>query len=186
MTGIDFSERSIDYARKSAQRRNLNLTYRNQDYLQMKLDKRFDYATMIYCDYGALSTTDREVLLRNVYQHLQPGGKFLLDVFTMAKYAAFVEGKTWEFCKDGGFWRSEPYMALHHNCRFSNDVTLEQVTIVSACEPVSYYLWNTYFTKERLIAEVQAAGFEVCAVLGDVAGRAYCEEGETMAILLEK
>jgi len=37
-----------------------------------------------------------------------------------------------------------------------------------------------------LLKEVQAAGFDICEVFGDVKGSPYSEEGSTMAILLKK
>lgn len=80
VTGIDFSRKSIDYARRNALLQGLNITYLFQDYLEMDLENNFDFVTMIYCDYGALSKSDRQVVMRNVYRHLKSGGKFLLDV----------------------------------------------------------------------------------------------------------
>ena len=73
MTGVDFSQRSIDYAKKSAVKNNLNIEYLYENYLDMELNRLFDAAVMIYCDYGVLSTDDRGKLLQNVYRHLKPG-----------------------------------------------------------------------------------------------------------------
>lgn len=104
VTGIDFSRRSIGYARRSAQKAGLNIQYICQDYLTLDIGKPFDLSTMIYCDYGALSTDNRRVVLQNIYRHLKPGGKLLLDVFSMARYNSFQEQQTWELHKHGGFW----------------------------------------------------------------------------------
>lgn len=60
----------------------------------MELNQVFDFATMIYCDYGALSEADRQTIMKKVFNHLKSGGKFLLDVFGMVKYNScllFVE-----------------------------------------------------------------------------------------------
>ena len=73
VTGIDFSERSVNYARSSVLKKGLDITYLYQNYLDMDLHNVFDFATMIYCDYGALSTSDRKKLMGKVYQHLKPG-----------------------------------------------------------------------------------------------------------------
>lgn len=54
VTGIDFSGRSIGYARRSAQKAGLDIQYICQDYLTLDIGKLFDLSTMIYCDYGAL------------------------------------------------------------------------------------------------------------------------------------
>lgn len=184
--GIDFSKRSIDYASESALRKKLHITYLFQDYLQMDLGKKFDFGTMIYCDYGALSTSERQIIMRKVYRHLKPGGKFLLDVFGVAKYEAFSEGQTWEICKGNGFWREGSYLEMNGLYKYPNHVTLEQTSVISNNEIKTYYIWNTCFTKEKLIDEAREAGFQVAGIWGDVAGRPYQKDGGTIAILLEK
>lgn len=186
VTGIDFSKRSIDYAKNSALKRGLDITYHYQDYLTMKLDTAYDFATMIYCDYGALSTTDRQILMRNIYQHLKPNGKFLLDVFSIAKYNSFQENQTWEICRGNGFWREETYIAFNGLYKYPNKVSLEQIALLTADETATYYLWTSYFTKDDLIKEAKNAGFKAYAVFGDVAGAPYREDNFTISILLEK
>lgn len=186
VTGIDFSKRSIDYAQGSALLQGLNITYLFQDYLEMNLENTFDFATMIYCDYGALSKSDRQVIMRNVYQHLKFGEKFLLDVFGIAKYNAFTEGQTWKICNSNGFWCEGSYLEMNGLYRYEDYVTLEQTAIISDNEIKTYYIWNTCFSKETLITEVKEAGFKVCDVFGDVAGSPYNKDSFTIAILLEK
>ncbi|CVK21083.1 class I SAM-dependent methyltransferase [Sporomusa sphaeroides] len=186
VTGIDFSKRSIDYAQNSSLEQGLDITYLYQNYLDMDLNKLFDFTIMIYCDYGALSTTDRQIVMQKVFNHLRPGGKFLLDVFSAAKYNHFQEKKTWEICHNGGFWREDKYVVLNGCYKYSNNVTLEQISIISSRETATYYLWNSYFTKETLIKEANDAGFKVCKVFGDVTGNPYQEDNFTIAILLEK
>ncbi len=186
VTGIDFSNRSIDYAQNSSLEQGLDITYLYQNYLDMDLNKVFDFTIMIYCDYGALSTTDRQIVMQKVFNHLRPGGKFLLDVFSAAKYNHFQEKKTWEICHNGGFWREDKYVVLNGCYKYSNNVTLEQISIISSRETATYYLWNSYFTKETLIKEANDAGFKVCKVFGDVTGNSYQEDNFTIAILLEK
>ncbi|MHC5173237.1 MAG: class I SAM-dependent methyltransferase [Planctomycetota bacterium] len=51
VTGIDFSPRSIDYAKAAAAEKNLDITYHCQNYLNFEADKRFDLIIMIFCDF---------------------------------------------------------------------------------------------------------------------------------------
>jgi len=62
VTGIDFSERSIHYAKETAVRKSLVIDYVCQDYLEFETEKRFDLITMIMCDYCALSPIQRKNL----------------------------------------------------------------------------------------------------------------------------
>ena len=141
VTGVDFSKRSIDYAQQSAFSKKLNISYVYQNYLEMDLSKSFDFCTMIYCDYGALSTKDRQVIMKKIYHHLKPGGKLLLDVFSMTKFYDFQEQQVWEVCPDGGFWRSDEYMVLSGFYKYLDNVTLDLISIISKKE-ISKYLTN--------------------------------------------
>lgn len=186
VTGLDFSKRSIAYAKKSAEDQQLPITYDYADYLTMDLDKQHDSITMIYCDFGALSASDRKRLLEKIYQHLKPTGKVLLDVFSMASYQSFEEKRVWDTCPDGRFWTDEPHVALQYNTKYNERVTLEQTTILTDHENKNYYLWMTYFTKETLQKEMEAAGFVVSGFYGDVKGSPYDENSPTLAVVLEK
>ena len=186
VTGVDFSKRSIDYAQQSAFSKKLNISYVYQNYLEMDLNKSYDVCTMIYCDYGALSTKDRQVIMKKIYHHLKPGGKLLLDVFSMAKFCDFQEQQVWEICPNGGFWRPGEYMALSGFYKYLDYVTLDLISIISKEEITPYYLWNTYFTKETLMQEAESIGFKMCGLFSDVAGRNYQSESDTIAIILEK
>ena len=186
VTGIDFSKRSIQYAQNSCLEQSLDITYLYQNYLTMGMGRTFDIATMIYCDYGALSTANRRLLLQKVAEHLRVGGKFLLDVFSMAKYHAFEEKQTWEICEAGGFWSSQPYLALLGCVKYAPSATVEQYSIITEGKIAKYFIWNTYFTPKSLQAEVNEAGFSVEALYEDVTGNIYHGESPTLALLLEK
>ena len=82
VTGIDLSRRSIRYAEAQAAIDKTNIEYRCTDYMAIDYQERFDIVTLIYCDYSALSITDRRTLLGKVYRSLRPGGMFIFDVFT--------------------------------------------------------------------------------------------------------
>ena len=172
VTGVDFSTRSIEYAIRSAKEKNTKIQYFCQDYLQLELSQTFDLATMIYCDYGVLSTADRKVLMRKVYSHLRKGGKFLLDVFSIASYDSFEEGQTWELCENGGFWSQEPYFALHGRYKYPENATLEHTVILREEEARNYYL------NQRIIAgNAQFTGIAAGRGVGFTTGLLLLREG---------
>ena len=168
------------------QRSGLDIRYIYHDYLDLELNRCFDFITMIYCDYGALSERKRRTVMQTMYHHLKLGGRVLLDVFSMEKYKAFREGNTWELNPGGGFWREQGYVVLNRYSKFTEDVTLEQIAVLSERDTAVYYLWNQYFTMETLEREAVQCGFRVSGVYGDVAGRVYDGTGDTIAVLLEK
>lgn len=186
VTGIDFSKGSIEYAKESAEKQNLDIAYVYQNYLTMEYENRFDLVTFIYCDYGALSSENRAIILKKLYQSLKPGGKLLMDVFTTVKYREFQKLRTWNVYEKGGFWREGKYLELCEQYHYSDDVTLEQTTVVTEKNFMTYYIWNCYFSKDALLKEAREAGFEHYEIFSDVAGKSYDNDSLTMAILLEK
>ena len=186
VTGIDYSNRSIEHARKSALSNGLSIEYHYQNYLNMEFEHAFDFAVMIYCDYGALSDADRKNIMQKAFRSLKPGGKFLLDVFSMAQYSLFGEKQTWEHCHQGGFWRDGEYIALQGYYKYEPNVTLEQIAVLSEDTVTPYYLWTTCFSQDTLTREAEEAGFQVCGIFGDAAGAPYDADSPTLAILLEK
>lgn len=186
VTGVDFSSRSIDYAKKSAAEKKLNIDYFYQNYLSLELNRKFDFAVMIYCDYGALSTEKRKIVLKEVYDHLKPGGKFLFDAFSLHEFHAFQEKQVWEVEEKNGFWREDGYVELKRCCKYPQHVTLEQYIIISKAEASSYYLWNTFYDKETLLKEVKECGFNTYGIYGDVSGATWNIKSPTIAVILEK
>ncbi|WP_042348131.1 class I SAM-dependent methyltransferase [Bacillus massiliigorillae] len=186
VTGVDFSENSILYAKEKAMSQGLPIEYRYENYLQLKDQNQYDMAIFIYCDYGALSKNARRQILQNIWSSLKKGGQLFFDVFTENKYESFSEGKQWSFNEDGGFWSPLPHIELNHNVKYDNYITLEQTVVLNEEMSDVYYIWNQYFTKEMIISEVTEAGFTVKDIFSDVTGKKYSDKSDTLAILLEK
>lgn len=186
VTGVDISRRSLDYARCKAEEAGQEIRYVQKDYRTLALQQQFDAAVLIYCDYGALSSQDRHQVLRAAHSHLRPGGKLLLDVFTPAAYQAFATGQTWEACPAGGYWSDKPHVVLDRRCRYNENVTLHQIAVYAEEGVQVHYIWHTYFTREALQAEAEAAGFTLAQAYADVAGAPFREDSPTLAVLLQR
>ena len=83
VTGIDFSERSIRYAKEVADQKGLDINYFQQNYLEFETEERFDLITMIFCDFCALSPSQRKTMLGKFHKFLKSGGSVLLDVHSL-------------------------------------------------------------------------------------------------------
>lgn len=184
VTGIDFSKRSIEYARQSALRTGKNIVYAYQDYLTIDFREEFDIVTLIYCDFGVLSPENRKVLLEKVYTAIKPGGLFLVDVFAPPQYADFTDTITASF-EEGGFWRAAPYLCLKRDKRYENSNFLEQYTIITEAELQTYHLWNHAFSKEEIEHDLQNAGFGT-KLYADVTGRPFCQSSTTICAICKK
>lgn len=63
VTGIDFSENSLQYAQKAATEKGLKVNYVHANYLDFDTTGRFDLIIMIMCDFCVLSPEQRKKLL---------------------------------------------------------------------------------------------------------------------------
>jgi len=186
VTGIDFSKRSIEYARKQSQAGNSNINYIYQNYLTMDYVDQFELVTLIYCDYAPLSISDRLILLKKVYQALKPGGKFIFDVFTPKMRR--TESRTWSYHPEGGFWSEKAHLCLESVYQYDDDdkTELTQTIVITEDNVHCYNIWDHYFSKEKLKSEIKPIGFKSIEFFGDVAGKEYSETGETICAVLTK
>ena len=185
VTGVDFSKRSIAYAKDQMLLNRSNIEYLYQNYLTINYVEQFDVITLIYCDYAVLPITDRLILLRKVYQALRPNGKFIFDVFTplMRK----DESHSWQYYEEGGFFSEKPYICLESVYQYDEDNTELRQYIVITKETVNCYnIWDHFFTKEALLSEIQSAGFSAFEFFDDVAGRKFSDTGETICGVFTK
>lgn len=184
VTGLDFSERSIAYAKEH----DAKTEYLMQDYLTMDFDNDFNMITLIWCDYGALIPADRYNLLDRVYRALKPGGMFLLDVFTPQLYLNRKESTSWEVCADGGFWSPNPHICLNARYFYDNGdgVDLDRNVIIEEGSIRCFNIWNTCFTKQSLVEETQPRHFVPVGFYSDYDGKPYDENSPIMWALMQK
>jgi len=174
VTGVDFSSRSIEYARERAAEAGLDVDYRLGDYLALELEGGYDLAIIIMCDYCALSPEQRGRLLRRVGDLLAPDGVFLFDVYSESYFETWEEMVAYGPEMMDGFWSSEPYFGFQNTFKYEQEkVVLERYLVVERERQTEYFNWFQHYSLESLKAEVEAAGLIVEDVYGDVAGESF-------------
>lgn len=185
--GIDFSSRSIEFARAHAKRENLAVTYVEADYLDHQPEGAFDLVTMIMCDFCALSPTQRAAMLAQFKGLLSDQGRIVLDVYSMVAFAARQEGLVCEKNQLNGFWSADPYFGFVASFKYDDEnVSLDKYTIVERNRQREIYNWLQYFTPESLEREAHAAGLEIDEVYGDVAGNPYDADATEFAVVMKR
>lgn len=186
VTGVDFSKRSIEYAKEQSMLSGSSIEYLYKNYLTLDYTQQFDLVTLIYCDYAPLSITDRLTLLKKVYQALKPNGKFIFDVFTPKMRRE--ESRTWHYYENGGFFSKKPHLLLEAVYQYDDDdkTELRQHIAVTDDDTNCYIAQGHFFTKELLMLEVQPIGFSTLEFFGDVAGNGCSETGETICGVFTK
>jgi SAM-dependent methyltransferase len=187
VTGIDFSKRSIEYAREVAAREKLNIKYVNQNYLELETEDRFDLVLMIMCDFCALSPKQRKGLLSKFHQFLKSGGSVLLDVYSLSAFEQRKEAATYEVNQFNGFWSPNKYYGFLNTFKYDEDkVVLDEYTIIEFERTRRVYNWLQYFAPENLEREFKEASFCVKGFYSDVAGTPYDRKSSEFTVIANK
>ncbi len=187
VTGIDFSENSIEYAKQVAVEKGLEIDYVQSNYLEFDTNNSFDLITMIMCDFCALSPEQRKIMISKFYSLLKPEGSVLLDVYSLNGFIEKDESATYELNQLYGFWSPDDYYCFVNTFKYDNEkVILDKYTIIEESRKRVVYNWLQYFSEDSLRKEFEENGFKVEAVYSDVAGKTFNPESPEIAIVAKK
>ncbi len=184
VTGVDYSRRSIDYAAGYARDHSLAVAYRYQNYLELTDEAQYDAALLIFGDYCPLNPHQRATLLANVRRALKPGGRFVLDVSTRECRRKHGSRNGW-YALESGFWKPGPHLALEEGFDYpEQSIWLDQAIVIEADGKISVYRnWFQDYTPESITAELEAGGFAIESLWGDLIGQSYYEASEWIGVV---
>ncbi len=184
VTGVDYSQRSIEYARQYARDHALDIEYRYENYLELADENRYEAACLIYGDFCPLAPQQRARLLMNIQRALKPGGKFALDVSTREHRRRHGNQHTW-YAADSGFWKPGPHLVLADGFDYpEQSIWLDQYIVIEPDGKISVYRnWFQDYSPDTITAELAQGGFQVESVWGDLAGLPYTMDSEWIGIV---
>jgi SAM-dependent methyltransferase len=184
VTGVDYSRRSIEYARDYASKNDLDIEYRYQNYLDLAEENRYQAAVLIYGDFCPLSPVQRAQLLQNVRRALQPGGFFVLDVTTRLHRQRYGNRNNW-YTAESGFWKPGPHLVLEDGFDYPGEaIYLDQAIVIEENDKISVYRnWFQDYTLETITAALATGGFAVKSAWSDLTGTAYDEDTEWIGLV---
>ena len=187
VTGIDFSENSLKYAKQVAARKDLKINYVLTNYLDFETTNSFDIITMIMCDFCVLSPEQRKKMLSKFNSLLKPDGSVLLDVYSLNSFNQKEESASYEFNQLNGFWSPEDYYCFVNTFKYEKEkVILDKYTIIEESRKRVVYNWLQCYSKDSLRNEFEENGFKVEKLYSNVAGRAFTSESTEIAIVAKK
>ena len=197
ITGVDFSQNTINYAKGSAKKQGLDIEYKCDNFLNLKYFEDYNVVMQIYGEVNTFSPEERDKLFKIVYNALKPNGLFIFDVSTPAlrKMCTYEKGtkcnqelllkKNW-YISEGGFWREKAHIVLEEGFQYDNDIWLDQY-IVADNEGVQVYRnWFNDYTVETISEIIQNCGFKIIDMKGDLTGESLKEDSEWIAIIAQK
>lgn len=187
VTGVDYSRRSIAYAQDFAQKNDLEIDYRYQNYLEMIDENRFDAALLIFGDFCPLSPDQRGQLLQNVHRALKPGEYFILDVTTRLHRQKYGNRNNW-YALETGFWKADPHLVLEQGFDYPEDaIYLDQAIVIEAEGKISVYRnWFQDYDLKTITAELEAGGFRVQSAWSDLTGTTYIEDTKWIGLIAQR
>ena len=187
VTGIDFSENSIRYAKKVADEKNLKINYVVKNYLDYETTNRFDLITMIMCDFCALSPEQRKIMLSKFHSWLKPEGFLVLDVYSLNSFNQKEAAVSYEKNQLNRFWSPRDYYGFVNIIKYEDEkVILDKYTIIEDSRIRVVYNWLQYFSKETLIKEFEANGFKIEELYSNIAGKGFNAKSNEIAIAAKK
>lgn len=187
VTGIDFSENSLKYAKRTAEQKGLKINYAHTNYLDFETTQRFDLITMIMCDFCALSPEQRKIMLSKFTSLLKSSGAVLLDVYSLNGFNQQEESATYELNQLNGFWSPEDYYCFVNTFKYDKEkVTLGKYTIIEESQTRIVYNWLQYFSTESLTEEFEMNGFKIESFYSNVAGETFNPEATEFALVARK
>jgi len=184
VTGVDFSTRSIDFARDTAPAGPGRATYLHGNYLDVAIDGTFDVALMIFCNFCALGPQERGHLLRRLWTLLTPGGRFIFDVYGLTALAHRPERTAFTANAAGGFWSPDAYFEFLTSFVYDDDrVTLDKFDIIESNCSRTICNWLQHYDVPALDEELRGHGFELTELLADLAGAPFDSEDAEFAVV---
>ena len=187
VTGIDFSDNSLKYAKKIATDKGLKTNFIHADYLGFETTNQFDLIIMIMCDFCVLSPEQRKKLLVKFSSLLKPGGSVLLDVHSLNYFNQKEESAIYELNQLYGFWSPDDYYCFVNTFKYEKEkVLLDKYTIIEESRKRVVYNWLQCFSQESLKCEFEENGFMVEEIYSDVAGKSFIPDSTEIAIVAKK
>ncbi len=183
VTGIDFSKRSIEYAKQAALNDNFDISYVCSDYLDFESSNKFNLITMIMCDYCALSHDQRKIILNKFKNILKSHGSILLDVYSINFYNTREEFSIYEFNQLSNFWSANDYYSFQNTFKYDDEkVILDKYTIIEKSRKRVVYNWLQCFSIDSLKKEFEENGLKIIEIFSDVSGSEYKQGSLEIAV----
>jgi 2-polyprenyl-3-methyl-5-hydroxy-6-metoxy-1,4-benzoquinol methylase len=187
VTGIDFSKRSIEYARMQAVSFGCNIEYINENYLHYNSHKKFDLILLVYLDFCVLSHQQRKQLLSTFYKCLKDTGTILFDVLSINAFANKRESSQFKYNLMDGFWSENEYYGFEICFKYDEQyISLDKYSIIEKTGMWHVYNWFQYYSIETIKQELAENNFGVTDFFSDTTGQAYFPDSNEIVVVGRK
>ncbi|NIZ47366.1 class I SAM-dependent methyltransferase [Entomospira nematocerorum] len=181
VTGVDNCMSYLDVAKRKAKKQSMNITFVQADIRDYVQPDTFDFAYNFFTSLGYIDDPKEEhQVLKNVYESLKSGGKFLIDIEgkeTLAKN--FCESQ-WFDGQDGSIMLVsariiDGWSRVENRWGYIKDGRYEEIIFAHKI----YSGWELGFLLER-------AGFYQIEFFGNLDGAPYDQDAERLIVIATK
>ena len=185
VTGIDLSDRSIDYAKKNIKPEYRNASFVKTNYLDIDFKESFDIVTLIFYDFCALNTNEQNILLASIHTALKDNGFFIFDIVTENKGTSI--STNFSVCEEG-FWSPKPYVEIlnTHLYEYPKTEGLQYVIIDEDGLTRIIRIYHRLFSLTEITEMLNENGFKVEKAYKNLKGDAFSKDSETYGIIARK
>ena len=118
---------------------------------------------------------------------LKPGGRLVMDVLADRALEGLREQVVIEERLMNGFWSESDYVGIKRTWVYAEErLSLDHYAIVEPCGHWEIFNWLQYFSSERLVRELEEAGFAVCTLTGSLACEALTGGSSEIGVIARK
>jgi len=185
ITGIDISERSINYANNNIKPGYKNTHFFKMNYLDIHFNNSFDIATLIFYDFCALTINEQNILLAKIHTALKDTGFFIFDVVTENKEMSISTNIS--VC-EAGFWSPKPYIEILNTYLYESPKTegLQYTLIDEDGSTKIIRIYHRLFSLTEITEMLHKNGFKIEKVYKNLKGETVSKNSETYGIIARK
>lgn len=186
VTGIDYSEKAIQYAISNSKKSKSNANYYKDDILSFQSNCKFDICTIIYQTYATFSHQDRRKLLKNIHKHLNTNGILIFDVPTIHYYDQLSSVNIWEHRAQNNLLTAEEHLALYALEKYSDNIILNKSIYIFEQQKIKkFFDWMKCFSKIDISNELNDL-FSIENYFSDIDGTPFSNESNNLTIVSKK
>ena len=183
MTGVDISERSLDYARRYALEHGVQIDYRLLNFFDIDFSGEFDAVIQCHGELNTFSDEKLDELLSRLHRALKNGGLLIFDSSTRGVRMKVGLKNGW-YVSESGYWRPGPHLVLEMGFDYpENDIWLNRYIVVDEARVAVYNLWFHDYALETICPVLEKSGYEIVRVWNDMTGTPYEPGGDNITIV---
>lgn len=162
VTGVDISQKAIDYAKSKNKENNTNIEYICDDIFNVDFEGEFDISTLLYKTYATFSNEDRSKFLGKVREMLRVDGILIFDIPLVSEFNQYNEINLWAEMPANNIILEERFINLISVKKYPGNLLLNNTIYLTDNENIySFNDWLQFFTKKEIAVELERNNFRI-------------------------